>query len=189
MDQKPQRFDRFSRQKLGVVKRQGMSIIFESVRGTVEDLANALGQLSNTQYTKSCITLSGSSIGQHVRHVVELFQCLVNGYETGVVNYDSRRRNQDIATHKMVALECLSVIINTISHPDKPMQLYAGFSKEDKLSVISTTYYREIVYNIEHTIHHMALIRIGITEASDIRLPQEFGVAPATLKYQAGCAR
>jgi uncharacterized damage-inducible protein DinB len=164
-------------------------MIFGTVRATVKDLANALDQLSDTQYTKSCITLSGSSIGQHVRHVVELFQCLVNGYETGVVNYDSRRRNQAIATHKMVALECMSGIINTISHPDKPMQLYADFSREDKPSIISTTYFREIVYNIEHTIHHMALIRIGITEASEIELPQEFGVAPATLKYQAGCAR
>jgi hypothetical protein len=35
----------------------------------------------------------------------------------------------------------------------------------------------------------MALIRIGITEVSDIGLPQEFGVAPSTLKYQAQCAR
>jgi len=166
-----------------------MSTIFETARETVKDLANALDQLSDTQYTTSCITLSGNSVGQHVRHVVELFQCLVNGYETGVVNYDSRRRNQDIAGHKMVALECMAVIINTISHPDKPMQLYAGLSGEDKLSIISTSYYREIVYNIEHTIHHMALIRIGITEASEIQLPQKFGVAPATLKYQAGCAR
>jgi uncharacterized damage-inducible protein DinB len=159
------------------------------VKETVKDLANALDQLSDMQFTMSCITLSGSSIGQHVRHVVELFQCLVNGYETGAVNYDSRPRNQVIATHKAVAQECLSAIANTISHPDKPMLLYANFSLEDKPSTISTTYFREIVYNIEHTIHHMALIRIGITEASEIELPQEFGVAPATLKYQAECAR
>ena len=164
-------------------------MIFRTVRETAKNLADALDQLSDKQYTMPCITLSGSSIGQHVRHVVELFQCLVNGYETGAVNYDARPRNQVIAARKAVALECLSVIADTISQPDKHMLLYAHFGPEDKPRPISTTYFREIVYNIEHTIHHMALIRIGITEASEIELPQEFGVAPSTLKYQAECAR
>ena len=164
-------------------------MIFRTVRETAKDLANALDQLNDQQYTMSCVTLSGSSIGQHVRHVVELFQCLVNGYETGAVDYDSRPRNQVIASHRVIARECLSVIANTISHPDKPMLLSATFGAEGKPCLISTTYFREILYNIEHTIHHMALIRIGITEASEIELPQEFGVAPSTLKYQLQCAR
>jgi hypothetical protein len=164
-------------------------MIFHTVRETAKDLANALDQLNDQQYTMPCITLSGSSIGQHVRHVVELFQCLVNGYEKGAVNYDARPRNQVIAARKVVALECLSVIADTISCPDKPMLLSATVGTEDKPCLISTTYFREILYNIEHAIHHMALIRIGITEASEVELPQEFGVAPSTLKFQAECAR
>ena len=164
-------------------------MIFGTVRTTVKDLASALDQLTDRQYTMSCRTLSGSSVGQHVRHIVELFQCLVNGYPTGVVNYDARPRNQAIANHKEVAAECLANIINTITHPDKPMLLETGMNTDDQPGIISTTYFREIVYNIEHAIHHMALIRIGITEVSDIGLPQEFGVAPSTLNYQARCAQ
>jgi hypothetical protein len=164
-------------------------MIFGTVRATVKDLVSALEQLTDRQYTMSCQTLSGSSVGQHVRHVVELFQCLVNGYATGAVNYDARPRNQAIATHKEVAAECLATIAHVIAHPDKPMLLETGMNSDDQPGIISTTYFREIVYNIEHAIHHMALIRIGITEVSDIRLPQEFGVAPSTLKYQAQCAQ
>jgi hypothetical protein len=164
-------------------------MIFGAMKETAEELTNALGQISDTQYTMTCITLSGGSIGQHVRHVVELFQCLINGHETGIVNYDSRPRDQVIATHRTAALECLSVISNSISQSDKPMLLYTGLGLEDKQCIILTTYFREIVYNIEHTIHHMALIRIGITEASEIELPEKFGVAPATLKYRAECAQ
>ena len=164
-------------------------MIFGTVRTTVKDLASALDQLTDRQYTMSCRTLSGSSVGQHVRHIVELFQCLVNGYTTGAVNYDARPRNQAIANHKEVAAECLDNIIDAIVHPDRPMLLETGMNTDDQPGIISTTYFREIVYNIEHTIHHMALIRIGITEVSDIGLPQEFGVAPSTLKYQARCAR
>lgn len=164
-------------------------MIFETVRKTAKDLAAALDLLTYSQYTTSCITLSGSSIGQHVRHVVELFQCLLNGYESGVVDYDSRPRNQVIATRKETALECLADIRMSTSHTDKSMLLHTRFSVEDKPCVIATTYFRELLYNIEHAIHHMALIRIGITEVTEIQLPQEFGVAPSTLKYQAACAR
>jgi hypothetical protein len=164
-------------------------MIFGTARATVKDLVTAIGQLSDRQYMMPCQTLSGSSVGQHVRHVVELFQCLVNGYTTGTVNYDARPRNQAISTHKEIAAECLAAIAKAITHPDRAMLLQTSFGPEDKPCVISTTYFREIVYNIEHAIHHMALIRIGITEVSDIGLPQEFGVAPSTLKYQAQCAR
>jgi hypothetical protein len=163
-------------------------MIFGKVKATIADLVTALDQLSASQYTVSCRTLSGGSVGQHVRHVVELFQCLISGYPAGIVNYDARPRNQAIATGKEMAVDCLSAIDMAIALPDKPMLLETGIDPGDQPGVISTTYFREIVYNIEHAIHHMALIRIGITEVSDIRLSREFGVAPSTLKYQAACA-
>jgi hypothetical protein len=54
---------------------------------------------------------------------------------------------------------------------------------------ISTNYYREIAYNLEHTIHHMALIRVGLNEVSGIQLPDDFGVASSTVKHRKQCAQ
>ncbi|MDX1476670.1 MAG: hypothetical protein R3301_03155 [Saprospiraceae bacterium] len=50
---------------------------------------------------------------------------------------------------------------------------------------------RELIYNIEHTIHHLAIIKIGLAIiAPDIPLPAHFGVAPSTVKYKQGiCAQ
>ncbi len=45
---------------------------------------------------------------------------------------------------------------------------------------------REMVYLVEHSIHHYALIRIGLQENfSDIFIPKNFGVAYSTVKYRA----
>ena len=44
---------------------------------------------------------------------------------------------------------------------------------------------RELVYNIEHAIHHMALIKIGIKEvAPQLQLPEGFGVANSTIRHK-----
>ena len=164
-------------------------MIFSTVRETATTLSNALDQLSDLQYGSPCAALSGSSISQHVRHVIEFFQCLLSGYETGKINYDKRRRDHLIEADKEFAKQCLVAINDNIYQINKPMVLHASFGTEGPSWTIPTTYYREIVYNIEHAIHHMAIIRIGITEISKITLPHEFGVASSTLKYQAECAR
>lgn len=160
-------------------------MMFAAVQTTLRDLRHALDRLDEEQYTMPCDTLSGSSVGQHVRHVVELFQCLLKGYGTAIVDYDARPRNQAIATDKEFARECLDDIRDALSRPDKPMALHAHFGRDGEPFVLSTTYFREVFYNVEHAIHHMALIRIGINEISAIELPVEFGVSPSTLKYQA----
>jgi hypothetical protein len=44
---------------------------------------------------------------------------------------------------------------------------------------------RELVYLIEHSIHHFALVRIGIQENfPEIILPCDFGIAYSTIKYR-----
>ena len=55
--------------------------------------------------------------------------------------------------------------------------------------VIHTNYYREIAYNLEHTVHHMALIRVGINEVAAIELPAGYGVASSTIKSRNTCAQ
>ena len=43
-------------------------------------LSDSLDQLETEQYTYPCKNLSGNTIGQHVRHIIEMFQCLESGY-------------------------------------------------------------------------------------------------------------
>jgi hypothetical protein len=81
-------------------------------------------------------------------------------------------------------------VYEKLDRPDKEMILEASYSDvETEPLRIPTNYYREVAYNLEHTIHHMALIRVGIREVSSVELPADFGVASSTIKYRKQCAQ
>ena len=153
-------------------------------------LSESLNQISAEEYKMPSRTLSQVTIGQHVRHIIELFLCLEQGYETGVVNYEKRKRDYRIETDKDFALSLIPEIFNNLEKPNKDLILEAEdyFDTVEIVSVPSN-YYRELAYNLEHTIHHMALIRVGINEVSSVQLPEEFGVAYSTIKYRQQCAQ
>jgi len=159
--------------------------IQQSVHAILNQLENSLVQLTNHQYCKKSDTLSGASIGQHVRHVVEMFVCLQDGYISGVVNYEKRKRDIAIETSKETAIDIMNKINSSLLNENKSLVLEASFDENSyELNNIPTNYFREIAYNLEHAIHHMALIKIGINEVSDTQLPDGYGVASSTIKYR-----
>ena len=160
-------------------------IIQQSVHTIFNQLEDYLVQLSDQQYCQKIDTLSGASIGQHVRHVVEMFVCLQDGLTSGIVNYENRKRDITIETSKESAFEVMKKINSSLLNENKSLILEAGFDENDaELNKIPTNYFREIAYNLEHAIHHMALIKIGINEISEIKLPEGYGVASSTIKYR-----
>jgi uncharacterized damage-inducible protein DinB len=153
-------------------------------------LSDSLNLLDPDQYRCPCKNLSGNSIGQHVRHIIEMFQCLDNGYQSGEVDYEKRKRDRQIETDKTFAMGLLEEITLQISKENKSLYLltyYDEFQAEPEK--ISTNYFREIAYNLEHTIHHMALIRVGLRELGDVPVDDSYGVASSTLKYRKQCAQ
>ena len=162
----------------------------EAVRHTFVQLSGSLELMTQEEFVKPCMHLSNSTIGQHVRHIIEMFQCLELGYETGTVNYELRKRDQRIETNREEALAALQTVFDGLQKADKGLVLEGVYNDHgDTLLKIPTNYYREIIYNLEHTIHHMALIRIGIRELKQIELPEGYGVASATVKHKRTCAQ
>lgn len=153
-------------------------------------LKNLLTQLTSQQYTTPSQVLLNATIGQHVRHIAELFIELEKGYHSGTINYEKRLRDYRIETDKQVALTLLHNIRATINRPGKNLVLEGCYNDATDITVaIPTNYYREVAYNLEHAIHHMALIRIGVNDIAHMQLPEGFGVAGATIKYRRACAQ
>lgn len=153
-------------------------------------LADTLQLLTDDEYVQKSTLLNGSSIGGHTRHVIELFQCLINGYENSIVNYELRKRDLELENNKSFAIIILQSISQNILLKNKTMQLEGFFSEnENETTIIETNFNRELIYNLEHCIHHKALIRVAINEVSNLQLPADFGVASATIQYKKICVQ
>ena len=162
----------------------------QSIQHVFVQLSETLNQLNHEEYVQPSSLLLNATIGQHVRHIIELFQCVIKGYDEGVVNYEKRRRDYEIECNKELASSLLKNIYQAIERPNKEITLEAeDYCDTRQMVSIPSNYYRELAYNLEHTIHHMALIRVGVNEVSSVVLPEEFGVAYSTVKYRQQCAQ
>ena len=165
-------------------------LLKQPIQNVFVQLTETLNQLSADEYVQPSKILFNASIGQHVRHIIELFLCLEKGYESGVVNYEKRKRDYEVETNKDFAIQLLKDIYHRLERPNSDLVMETeDYENTGAVVAIPSNYYREIAYNLEHTIHHMALIRVGVNEVSAIELPQEFGVAYSTIKYRRQCAQ
>jgi hypothetical protein len=162
----------------------------KTIQNVFVQLSETLDLLSAEQYVHPSKTLFNATIGQHTRHIIEMFICLEKGYDEGIVNYEKRPRDLKIETDKDFARSLLLSIYKDLNKVNKHMVLHTSYNEDsDQVISFQTNYHREVAYNLEHTIHHMALIKVGINELSDIQLPDGFGVATSTIKFRKECAQ
>jgi hypothetical protein len=162
-------------------------MLLKSIRHSLEELISLLDQLSDQDYAKSCEALSNATIGEHVRHILEMYQCLENGYESGILNYDNRERNIRLQTETEFAKQFITEIKSGLKSENKTIYLEQQI---DGLSIrIQSSYYRELLYNLEHCIHHQALIKVVVLQLKNVSVNENFGVARSTIEYRKQCVQ
>ena len=165
-----------------------MTSVFNKSTEALNSLADVLMQLPDkNSYTEPCAALSNATIGQHTRHIIELYQCLLAGYPDGEINYDDRERNTLYENDAAAAIDVIKEIKQTLQQPDKTVRIFC--TTDDNSVCIESNFYREVLYNLEHCIHHQALIKVALLSIKDIEIADGFGVAPSTLRYRQQCAQ
>ncbi len=155
------------------------------ILGQIVSICN---QLTDDDFRKPLKVLSNNSIGKHIRHIIEFYDLMMIGNETGAVNYDNRSHDKVLEENRVMAIEKLNALGIEIPRfeKDQSLQMSANYSIDEEQPIeISTTLYRELQYNIEHAVHHMAIIKIALlNEFPEIQIAQGFGIAYSTIKYQ-----
>lgn len=160
----------------------------DTARTILNQIFNLVNQLSDEEYKAQLDLLSGNSIGKHVRHVVEFFDLLVSGASEQLINYDKRKHEPVYEENTALTNQHIQTIIERIEKLESNSDVFleVSYAESDKDSVkIKSSLEREIAYNIEHAIHHMAIIKIAVmTVFPKLKLAKNFGIAYSTVRYQ-----
>ena len=159
-------------------------MIFIQLSQQLNSLSNLLSSLRDEHYTHKIEHLGNASIGGHTRHIIELLQCAIAGYHIGEVDYINRTRNLEIENDRMLAISRISKILQEVEMPEKELSLFVEQVDDLKACTVNTTFFREIVYNTEHVIHHLALIKVALIEMKLDIVESDFGVAYSTILYK-----
>lgn len=172
---------------LVILNQLPQTMLITSINKSLDDLIFLLNQLSDSEYSDKCAHLSNASIGEHTRHIIEMFQCLENNQQSGIVNYDQRERNLKLETDTDFAIEKIEEIKQNLCSENKEIQLQQFVGGKDIR--IESNYFRELLYNLEHCIHHQALIKVAVLQCERVQVNEDFGVARSTIEYRNQCAQ
>lgn len=164
-----------------------MNQIIEANSFSLGQLKTFLMQLNNEEYTLPLKVFSQSSLGMHNRHIIEFYQCLLLSGNTSCVNYDKRERNLLLENNVSYAVECIEEVTGKLQsiNLNQTIELQMDISCNGNEKTVESNVDREMVYLLEHTIHHMAILKMGcIVSFPHIKLEADFGVAYSTIKHK-----
>ncbi len=130
------------------------------------------------------------SVGEHLRHCIDHFDCFFRDAESGTVDYDARSRSREVEVNRAAA----QVVLGEILHG---LENLSATSFEQSVRVRQTaapgqppletesSINRELVFLSGHMVHHLALM-VLIAERTGAAPSTELGVAYSTATFRAG---
>ncbi|WP_317899597.1 hypothetical protein [Aurantibacillus circumpalustris] len=156
----------------------------EVAKNQVLELKAMLDQLHESDYAKPMIVFNNGTVGKHVRHILEFYDCLFVENENNTICYDDRKRNLLLEENLRFASEFIIEVFDKIERVDVNKRILLKVVYNATETIVESSLFREITYNIEHTVHHLAIMRIAFTtELNYVKLNSSFGYSHSTLQY------
>ena len=159
-----------------------MSKLRESAVEVLEqfrDLILAIRRQSQPVYAKS-------GVGSHLRHVIAHFRAFELGAGEGVIDYNRRSRCNPVETDSDFALKELEELIlrlHSLNIADLPVTIISEICCSQCINTrIDGTTSRELLFLIQHSIHHLAYAAL-LSRQHGIHHDPAAGIAPATATY------
>lgn len=145
-----------------------------------------LGGISDREYSEPHPLTAPQRVGPQMRHILEFYECFLNGAAQGTIDYDARRRDASVEHSRQAARERIGSLIERLSHIREDAALRvrmedAPEGMED--AFLASSVARELQVLASHTTHHFALIAM-ILQLHGYRVEPDFGVARSTLRYR-----
>lgn len=149
-----------------------------------------LNSLTHGEFSQICRPYFDSSVGKHLRHILDHYLCFQRDVQKGTINYDRRQRDGQLETdrnHAYTVMEHVSAFLETLKqshsaeHPLNVVMCYDLASPQSKVTLSSLG--RELQFLQGHSVHHYALMAAMLRFLGKSVDPH-FGMAPSTIVHE-----
>lgn len=130
-----------------------------------------------------------SSVGAHIRHILDRFHCVLSGLPTATIDYDDRKRDKSIENNLDTAAFALASVAKRIGSVEVMNALNATIAVRESVHhqgpavTMPSTVGRELMGLVTHSVHHLAIIAL-IVKSYGYEMDSDFGKAPSTILYE-----
>ncbi|WP_405605993.1 DinB family protein [Polaribacter sp. Asnod1-A03] len=159
--------------------------MINAIENNLQRGINLLNSISDEQYSDSSVGPYYSTIGGHMRHVLDVFSCILKGLDNSFVDFSVRERNELAEKKTNKGIEYFEDIILQLKKLNK-----ADFDTEIKVTddmglgkeIANYTIAATLMQAHSHAIHHFASIGYLVYQL-EIQLPDaDFGFNPTSPK-------
>ncbi len=157
--------------------------LVQTINKNLSNAISLIDAIDTTTYTDCCVGPYYSSIGSHLRHALDFFDCIISGIQDNDIDLTSRKRDEAIATNPEAAK-------NQIYHIQEQLNTFIGVNTDYLLHVTDNLGDGKvtIMYTLEsilaqantHATHHYAIISYML-QSLDVKVVIDgFGYNPST---------
>ena len=159
--------------------------MIEAIETNLHRGIQLLNCISDDEYNNTTIAPYYSSIGVHMRHILDVFDCVFEGLESGNINLINRKRNEMAENYSQHGIDYFEDIIQRLKLiENEDFNKIVLVTDDLGLGIVSTNYTLGgiLIQAHSHAIHHFASVGYVISQLG-IALPDaDFGFNPTTPK-------
>lgn len=161
-----------------------MNIIIQSTLKTLQKSQVLLNSLCNDQLCNASVSPYYSSIGSHIRHILDFYDCIFTLNTENKIDLTARSRNKTVESNCDCAQNYLNLVIGKLN--SSSFDIASTVMVIDDLGIGKTeipyTYGALLAQANSHTIHHYAIINYIFDSLGIVINDSEFGYNPTTPK-------
>jgi len=169
----------------------GLNVTLEpALEGCIDSCCQCIGIAANLTTSQFVLAPEGfSSGGAHLRHCLDHFEALLDGWPARLVDYDARRRDPRIERDPLAFIKRMEFVVESlrslsVTDTSSSLRIIQAPSISSTGACMSSTLERELVFLSSHCIHHLAIVRLMLSYAG-IEIPREIGIAWSTARWEA----
>ena len=154
---------------------------------SIEQCGQLLRLISTESYVDS--SRGTSSVGAHIRHILDRFHCFLAGMPAGSIDYDARKRdksienNLDVAAFALVSVSRRIESMAALDDLETAITVCESVHHQGPAVTMPSTVGRELMGLVTHSIHHLAIIAL-IVKSYGYEMDSDFGKAASTILYE-----